>query len=435
MSEQSGGGMKSGYDVLKERGFIEQFTDEALITEQFAGGPVTCYIGFDPTATSLHIGSLVPIMALAHMQQTGNKPIALVGGGTGLIGDPSGKTEMRQVLTREQIDYNAKCLGKQLSKYIDFTDGKALLLNNADWLTKINYIEFLRDIGRHFSVNRMLAAESYKIRLEKGLNFIEFNYMILQGYDFLYLFQHHGCALQMGGNDQWGNMLAGTELIRKVEAKDAHALTFPLITTSLGQKMGKTEKGTVWLDAELTKPYEYYQYWVNCDDADVERFLKLFTFLPLSDIAVVKTLADARLNMAKAVLAYEATKVTHGAEAAKAAWRASMEAFHSRPVDADLFTSSDIPREAPEADTSAIPRYSITGNDLAAGLLITSLCAKSGLTQSMSEAKRLIEQGGIYIGERQVKTVDEKLSIDDFAGDRELRIRKGKKKYLIIEIN
>jgi tyrosyl-tRNA synthetase len=435
MSEQSGGGMKSGYDVLKERGFIEQFTDEALITEQFAGEPVTCYIGFDPTATSLHIGSLVPIMALAHMQQTGNKPIALVGGGTGLIGDPSGKSEMRQVLTREQIDYNAKCLGKQLSKYIDFTDGKALLLNNADWLTKINYIEFLRDIGRHFSVNRMLAAESYKIRLEKGLNFIEFNYMILQGYDFLYLFQHHGCALQMGGNDQWGNMLAGTELIRKVEAKDAHALTFPLITTSLGQKMGKTEKGTVWLDAELTKPYEYYQYWVNCDDADVERFLKLFTFLPLSDIAVVKTLADARLNMAKAVLAYEATKVTHGAEAAKAAWRASMEAFHSRPVDADLFTSSDIPREAPEADTSAIPRYSITGKDLAAGLLITSLCAKSGLTQSMSEAKRLIEQGGIYIGERQVKTVDEKLSIDDFTGGRELRIRKGKKKYLIIEIN
>jgi tyrosyl-tRNA synthetase len=435
MSEQSGGGMKSGYDVLKERGFIEQFTDEALITEQFAGEPVTCYIGFDPTATSLHIGSLVPIMALAHMQQTGNKPIALVGGGTGLIGDPSGKSEMRQVLTREQIDYNAKCLGKQLSKYIDFTDGKALLLNNADWLTKINYIEFLRDIGRHFSVNRMLAAESYKIRLEKGLNFIEFNYMILQGYDFLYLFQHHGCALQMGGNDQWGNMLAGTELIRKVEAKDAHALTFPLITTSLGQKMGKTEKGTVWLDAELTKPYEYYQYWVNCDDADVERFLKLFTFLPLSDIAVVKTLADARLNMAKAVLAYEATKVTHGAEAAKAAWRASMEAFHSRPVDADLFTSSDIPREAPEADTSAIPRYSITGKDLAAGLLVASLCAKSGLTQSMSEAKRLIEQGGINIGERQVKTVDEKLSIDDFAGGRELRIRKGKKKYLIIEIN
>jgi tyrosyl-tRNA synthetase len=426
--------MKSGYEILRERGFVEQFTDEALIMDQFAKGPVTCYIGFDPTATSLHIGSLVPIMALAHMQQTGNRPIALVGGGTGLIGDPSGKSEMRQVLTREQIDYNAQCLGNQLSRYIDFSGGRALLLNNADWLTKINYIEFLRDIGRHFSVNRMLAAESYKIRLEKGLNFIEFNYMLLQGYDFLYLFQHQGCALQMGGNDQWGNMLAGTELIRKVEAKDAHALTFPLITTSLGQKMGKTEKGTVWLDAALTRPYEYYQYWVNCDDADVERFLKLFTFLPLEDIAVVKTLADARLNMAKAVLAYEATKVTHGAEAARAAWRASMEAFHSRPVDADLFGSSDIPREAFEADTSAIPRYAVARKDIDAGLLIASLCAKSGLTQSMSETKRLIEQGGIYINERQIKSVDEKLSVDDFAGADELRIRKGKKKYLMVEI-
>ena len=426
--------MKSAYEILKERGFVEQITDEALITELFANGPVTCYIGFDPTATSLHIGSLVPIMALAHMQQTGNRPIALVGGGTGLIGDPSGKTEMRQVLTREQIDYNAQCLGKQLSQYINFTDGKALLLNNADWLTKINYIEFLRDIGRHFSVNKMLAAESYKIRLEKGLNFIEFNYMLLQGYDFLYLFQHYGCALQMGGNDQWGNMLAGTELIRKVEAKDAQAVTFPLITTSLGHKMGKTEKGTIWLSGDLTKPYEYYQYWVNCDDADVERFLKLFTYLPLEEITVVQTLTDARLNMAKAVLAYEATKVTHGAEAAKASWRASMEAFHSRPVDGDLFPASDIPREAPQADTSAIPRYTISRKDLEAGILISSACARSGLTQSMSEAKRLIEQGGIYINERQVKSVDEKLSLDDFAGCLELRVRKGKKKYLIIEI-
>ena len=238
----------------------------------------------------------------------------------------------------------------------------------------------------------------------------------------------------MGGNDQWGNMLAGTELIRKVEAKDAHALTFPLITTSLGQKMGKTEKGTVWLDADLTKPYEYYQYWVNCDDADVERFLKLFTFLPLDEIAVVKTLADARLNMAKAVLAYEATKVTHGAVAAISAWRASMEAFHSRPVDADLFPASDIPREAPGADTSAIPRYAVSHPDINAGLLVASLCAKAGLTQSMTEGKRLIEQGGIYIGERQVTAVDEKLSFADFAGGSEVRIRKGKKKYLIVEI-
>jgi tyrosyl-tRNA synthetase len=426
--------MKGAYEVLKERGFIEQVTDEALIQELFGAGPVTCYIGFDPTATSLHIGSLVPIMALAHMQLHGNKPIALVGGGTGLIGDPSGKTELRQVLTREQIDYNVQCLGKQLSRYIDFADGKALLLNNADWLTKINYIEFLRDIGRHFSVNRMLAAESYKIRLEKGLNFIEFNYMLLQGYDFLYLFQNYGCALQMGGNDQWGNMLAGTELIRKVEAKDAHAVTFPLITTSLGHKMGKTEQGTIWLDGTLTKPYEYYQYWVNCDDGDVERFLQLFTFLPLEEIVGVKTLTDARLNMAKAVLAYEATKITHGEDAAQGAWRASMEAFHSRPVDDALFPTSTIPRQAPVSDTSAIPRYQITSRDLEAGILISSACAKAGLTQSMSEAKRLIEQGGIYINDRQIKSVNEKIVLADFSGSNELRVRKGKKKYLIIEI-
>jgi tyrosyl-tRNA synthetase len=441
--------MKGAYAVLKERGFVEQVTDEALIAELFAKGPITCYIGFDPTATSLHIGSLVPIMALAHMQQNGNKPIALVGGGTGLIGDPSGKTELRQVLTREQIDYNAQCLGKQLSRYIDFADDKALLLNNADWLTKINYIEFLRDIGRHFSVNKMLAAESYKIRLEKGLNFIEFNYMLLQGYDFLYLFQNYGCALQMGGNDQWGNMLAGTELIRKVEAKDAQAVTFPLITTSLGQKMGKTEKGTIWLDGTLTKPYEYYQYWINCDDADVERFFKLFTFLPLDEIAMVKTLADARLNMAKAVLAYEATKITHGAPATEEAYISSMEIFHSRSVDTDLFPSSTIPREvhgsvsislppmrvtASGSVTSAIPRYKVYRKDLEAGIFIASACAKAGLTQSMSETRRLIEQGGIYINDRQVKLVDEKLAVADFSGSNELRVRKGKKKYLIIEI-
>jgi tyrosyl-tRNA synthetase len=426
--------MKSAYEILKERGFIEQVTDETLIKKIFSAGPVTCYIGFDPTATSLHIGSLVPIMALAHMQQSGNKPIALVGGGTGLIGDPSGKTEMRQVLTREQIDYNAQCLGKQLSQYLDFSDGKALLLNNADWLTKIIYIEFLRDIGRHFSVNRMLAAESYKIRMEKGLNFIEFNYMVLQAYDFFYLFQNHSCELQMGGNDQWGNMLAGTELIRKIAAKDAHAVTFPLITTSLGQKMGKTEKGTIWLDGSLTKPYEYYQYWVNCDDADLERFLKFFTFLPLDEISIVKKLSDAQLNMAKAVLAFEATRITHGTQAAQDAWRASMEAFHSRPVEADMFPSSAIPREAAASDTSAIPRYKFSRKDLEAGVQICAACAKAGLTQSISETKRLIEQGGIYINDRQVKSIDEKLTVADFGDSNELRVRKGKKKYLIIEI-
>ena len=441
--------MKSAYEVLKERGFIEQVTDEALIKKLFAEGEVTCYIGFDPTATSLHIGSLVPIMALAHVQANGNKPIALVGGGTGLIGDPSGKTEMRQVLTRDQIDYNAQCLGKQLSQYLDFSDGKALLLNNADWLTKINYIEFLRDVGRHFSVNKMLAAESYKIRLEKGLNFIEFNYMVLQAYDFFYLFQNYGCALQMGGNDQWGNMLAGTELIRKIAVKDAHAVTFPLITTSLGQKMGKTEKGTIWLDGSLTTPYEYYQYWVNCDDADLERFLKLFTYLPLSEISVVKKLTDAQLNMAKAVLAFEATRITHGTKAAEDAWRASMEAFHSRPVDAEMFPSSTISRDVhisiseyigvtasfSASVIKAIPHYKVSRKDLEAGVQIWVICPKAGLTKSISETKRLIEQGGIYINDRQVKSVDEKITIADFNGSNELRVRKGKKKYLIIEMD
>jgi tyrosyl-tRNA synthetase len=426
--------MKSAYEILKERGFVEQVTDETLIRKIFDEGQVNCYIGFDPTATSLHIGSLVPIMSLAHMQANGNRPIALVGGGTGLIGDPSGKTEMRQVLTSDQIDYNAQCLGKQLSQYLDFSDGKALLLNNADWLTKINYIEFLRDIGRHFSVNHMLAAESYKIRMEKGLNFIEFNYMILQAYDFLYLFQNYGCALQMGGNDQWGNMLAGTELIRKVAAKDAHAVTFPLITTSLGQKMGKTEKGTIWLDKNLTTPYDYYQYWINCDDADLERFLKLFTFLPLEEISMVKRLTDAQLNMAKAVLAFEATRITHGVQEAIAAWQASMEAFHSRPVDADMFPSCTIPRAAAASDTSAISRYKISRKEMDAGVQICAACAKAGLTQSISETKRLIEQGGIYIAERQIKSIDEKITSADFGGGNELRVRKGKKKYLIIEV-
>ncbi len=437
--------MKSAYEILKERGFIEQVTDEALIKKLFASGVVTCYIGFDPTATSLHIGSLVPIMALAHMQKSGNKPIALVGGGTGLIGDPSGKTEMRQVLTREQIDYNAECLGKQLSQYLDFSDGKALLLNNADWLTKINYIEFLRDVGRHFSVNKMLAAESYKIRMEKGLNFIEFNYMVLQGYDFLYLFQNYGCALQMGGNDQWGNMLAGTELIRKIAAKDAHAVTFPLITTSIGQKMGKTEKGTIWLDGNLTSPYEYYQYWVNCDDTDLERFLKLFTFLPLEEIKIVKKLTDAQLNMAKAVLAFEATRITHKQPAAEEAWRESMKLFNTRSVDADMFPSSTIPRgthglfiTAPLPHitiTGGIPRYKISRKDLEAGVQICAACAKAGLTSSISETRRLIEQGGIYINDRQVKSIDEKITVADFSGGKELRVRKGKKKYLIIEMD
>jgi tyrosyl-tRNA synthetase len=424
--------LKSVYDIFYERGFIEQVTDEALIRELLRDRKITCYIGFDPTATSLHIGSLVPIMALAHMQREGHRLIALIGGGTGLIGDPSGKTEMRQVLTREQIDFNALCLQNQLSKYLDFGNGGALMLNNADWLTRLNYIEFIRDIGRHFSVNKMLAAESYKLRLEKGLNFVEFNYMLLQAYDFLYLFKYHDCVMQMGGNDQWGNMLAGIDLIRRVEGRMAHSMTFPLLITSQGHKMGKTEKGTVWLDQALTLPYDYYQYWVNVDDADVERFLALFTFLPMEEVKQVRTLVDVELNIAKSVLAFEATKITHGEAAAVSAWQASAAAFRTRPVVQGLFSSSTIPRSPMEEDISAIVTLEKSQDELEQGLKIASTCCAVGLTDSASEARRLIAQGGIYVNDRQVKTIDERMSLEDLNDRGEIRLRKGKKKYAII---
>lgn len=424
--------MKSVYDIFYERGFIEQVTDEALIRELLRDRKITCYIGFDPTATSLHIGSLVPIMALAHMQREGHRLIALIGGGTGLIGDPSGKTEMRQVLTREQIDFNALCLQNQLSKYLDFGNGGALMLNNADWLTRLNYIEFIRDIGRHFSVNKMLAAESYKLRLEKGLNFVEFNYMLLQAYDFLHLFKYHDCVMQMGGNDQWGNMLAGIDLIRRVEGRMAHSMTFPLLTTSQGHKMGKTEKGTVWLDQALTLPYDYYQYWVNVDDADVERFLALFTFLPMEEVKQVRTLVDVELNIAKSVLAFEATKITHGEAAAVLAWQASAAAFRTRPVAQGLFSSSTIPRSPMEEDISAIVTLEKSQDELEQGLKIVSTCCAAGLAGTSGEARRLIAQGGIYVNDRQVKTIDERMSLEDLNDRGEIRLRKGKKKYAII---
>ena len=424
--------MKSVYDIFYERGFIEQVTDEALIRELLRDRKITCYIGFDPTATSLHIGSLVPIMALAHMQREGHRLIALIGGGTGLIGDPSGKTEMRQVLTREQIDFNALCLQNQLSKYLDFGNGGALMLNNADWLTRLNYIEFIRDIGRHFSVNKMLAAESYKLRLEKGLNFVEFNYMLLQAYDFLHLFKYHDCVMQMGGNDQWGNMLAGIDLIRRVEGRMAHSMTFPLLTTSQGHKMGKTEKGTVWLDQALTLPYDYYQYWVNVDDADVERFLALFTFLPMEEVKQVRTLVDVELNIAKSVLAFEATKITHGEAAAVSAWQASAAAFRTRPVAQGLFSSSTIPRSPMEEDVSAIVTLEKSQDELEQGLKIVSTCCAAGLAVTSGEARRLIAQGGIYVNDRQVKTIDERMGLEDLNDRGEIRLRKGKKKYAII---
>jgi len=437
--------LKSVYEIFKERGFIEQITDEQMIRDILKSRHITCYIGFDPSAASLHIGSLVPIMSLSHMQRHGHRPIALVGGGTGLIGDPSGKTEMRQILTREQIDHNARCLQKQLSRYLDFGAEKAILLNNDDWLTQLNYIEFLRDIGRHFSVNRMLTAESYRIRLEKGLNFIEFNYMLLQAYDFLYLFKHYDCLMQMGGNDQWGNMVAGIDLIRRVEGKSAFCMTFPLITTSQGQKMGKTEKGTVWLDEELTSPYEYYQYWINTEDADVERFLSLFTFLPMEEIEEVKRLTNARLNMAKAVLAFEATKITHGEEAAIAAFEKSARLFGFRSVETGLFPSSTIPRAdvraaahivlpAPSLTASGTSSLPIERRRLEAYIPAFELFHETNLCASRGEARRLIAQGGGYVNDRQIGAFDERISLSDADEKGEIRLRKGKKRYVILTV-
>jgi len=425
--------LKNVYGVLSERGFIEQVTDEELISELLGANSATCYIGFDPTATSLHVGSLVPIMALAHMQRHGHRPIALIGGGTALIGDPSGKTEMRQLLTRKQIDGNAKYLKKQLSRYVDFKEGNAILLNNADWLTQLNYIEFLRDIGRYFSVNRMLAAESYKIRLETGLNFIEFNYMLLQAYDFWHLFKHYNCVLQMGGNDQWGNILAGTDLIRRIEGETAFGMTFPLIITSLGHKMGKTEKGTVWLDSELTIPYDYFQYWINTDDKDVERFLALFTFLPMEEVAQAGGLSGSQLNMAKAILAFEATKITHDEEAALAAWRASVSNFNLKPVDPALFKSSSIPRAEVSQDMSAIATFEKSRDEIVA-ISIPELFEEVNLCASRGETRRLIAQGGIYINDRRIQSIDDRVSVDDINQSGEIRLRKGKKKYTRIKV-
>jgi tyrosyl-tRNA synthetase len=425
--------VKNVYDVLSERGFIEQVTDEDPIREILGREKVTCYIGFDPTATSLHIGSLVPIMSLTHMQKQGHKPIALVGGGTALIGDPSGKTEMRQILTREKIDDNAEAIKKQLSIYLDFKDERALLLNNADWLTTLNYIEFLRDVGRHFSVNRMLAAESYRMRLETGLNFIEFNYMLLQSYDFYYLSKHYDCSFQMGGNDQWGNIVAGIDLTRRLAERKVYGITFPLLVTSQGHKMGKTEKGTVWLDGNLTPPYEYFQYWINTDDADVEKFLALFTFLPMEEIGEVKNLKDADLNMAKTVLAYEATKITHGEEEAVSAWRASVGAFNLKPVTESLFPSSSVPRSDESLDVSSIPTVIKTREDLGKGIPAFELFYDVDLCATKSEARRLITQGGGYANGEQIKSFDEKIGIDNLDENGEIRLRKGKKRYTIIK--
>jgi len=424
----------NAFDVLAERGFVEQVTDEKDVRDLLGREAVTCYIGFDPTASSLHIGSLVPIMALAHMQRHGHRPIVLIGGGTALIGDPSGKSEMRQILSLEKVEENASALKDQLSQYLDFREDRALMLNNAAWLTALNYIEFLRDVGRHFSVNRMLAAESYRMRLEKGLNFIEFNYMLLQAYDFYYLRKHHGCTLQMGGNDQWGNIVAGIDLTRRLEGKTVYGVTFPLLTTSQGHKMGKTERGTVWLDGGLTSPYEYFQYWMNTEDADVHRFLCLFTFLPLEEIGEARKLKDARLNMAKTVLAFEATKITHGQNDAERAWQASAEAFSLNPVDQGLFPSSTIPRVSGESTVTAIPSVIVPFRRFDGGIPAFELFFEAGLCTSKGEARRLLDQGGGYVNGKAVMRFDERITLKDAEGSGEIRLRKGKKRFVRVLI-
>ncbi len=419
--------MENILDLLEKRGFIEQSTDRDSIY-RLLQNPVSCYIGFDPTAKSFHVGSLLPIMSLVHMQRMGHKPIIVIGGGTALVGDPSGKTEMRPIMTRQEINENAHCLKKQLSRFIDFSGEKALILNNAEWLTELHYIDFLRDIGRHFSVNRMLTAESYKERLKTGLNFIEFNYMLLQAYDFWYLFKKFGCRLQMGGNDQWGNMLAGADLIRRLEGKAAYGLTFPLLTTSSGIKMGKTHKGAVWLDPELTSPYEYYQYWINQDDRDVGRFLSLFTLIPLDEIEKLRSLKGADIRVAKEILAYEATKLCHGAEEADKARKASQDLFGKGKM---ILPSITVSEEATVGETA--PSYIINAEKLEQGIPAYILFYETGVCKSKGEARRLISQGGGYLNGERIESFDQTINLNDLHND-SLLIRAGKKRYMTVII-
>jgi tyrosyl-tRNA synthetase len=398
------------YDILKERGFIEQCTHEE-VRELLGKESVTFYIGFDATADSLTAGHFLTIMAMMHMQRAGHKPIALLGGGTTMIGDPTGKSDMRSLMTIEQIQHNADCFRKQLSKFIDFSDGKAIIANNADWLLDLNYVEFLREIGIHFSVNKMLTAECYKQRMEKGLTFFEFNYMLMQSYDFWKLNKLYGCNLQLGGNDQWSNILGGVDLIRRKEQKPAFGLTFKLLTTSEGVKMGKTMKGAVWLDPNKTSPYEFYQYWRNIEDVKVEECLGLLTFLPMDEVRRLGALKDSEINYAKEVLAYEITKIVHGEEEATKAQEASRALFSGG------MKSEDIP-----TTTYPAARFA-EGIDL-----ITMLC-DAKLTSSRSDARRTIEQGGVSVNDVKITDFAKVFTDKDFDADGALLVRKGKKAF------
>ena len=397
------------YDELVARGLIAQVTNEEEIKKLINAGKAVFYIGFDPTADSLHVGHFMALCLMKRLQMAGNKPIALIGGGTAMIGDPSGRTDMRQMMTKETIEHNCECFKKQMSRFIDFSDDKALMVNNADWLLDLNYIEFIRDVGSHFSVNRMLSAECYKQRMEKGLSFLEFNYMIMQSYDFMALYEKYGCNLEFGGDDQWSNMLGGTELIRRKLGKDAHAMTINLLLNSEGKKMGKTQKGAVWLDPEKTTPFEFFQYWRNVDDGDVIKCLKMLTFLPLEQIQEMEAWEGSQLNKAKEILAYELTNLVHGEE----------EAVKARDAAKALFSSGN---------AANMPSYTIKDEDLTDGSIdILSLLYVSGLVPSKSEARRAVQQGGVSVNGEKVTDIKTAYTANDFAED--MVLKKGKKNF------
>ena len=404
--------MPSAFEVLKERGFVSQVTNEEAVAKAFEEEPVTCYIGFDPTGKSLHIGNLVQIMMLAHVQRGGHRPIALVGGGTAMIPDPSGKDALRPQLTTDAIDQNITRIKKQLSSYLDFDGGRALMVNNADWLRRLNYITFLREIGEHFSVNRMLTAEAYKTRMETGLTFLEFNYQILQAYDFLMLFREYGCTMQFGGDDQWGNIVAGVDLIRRKEREAVQAVTTPLLTLSDGKKMGKTAEGAVWLDPGMTSPYDFYQYWINVDDRDVEGLLGNFTFLPMDQVRELGGLKGEKIRHAKSVLAFEATKTTHGEEAAVQAERGARSVFGGA-----------------QAGGEDVPTVEIGRGRLEAGINVVDLFVEAELGRSKSEVRRLIEQGGASVNGERVAAIDRILGTSDLDDEGILLLRAGKKRF------
>jgi len=396
------------FEELRRRGLLAQLTDEKEIEELINAGKATFYIGFDPTADSLHVGHFMALCLMKRLQMAGNKPIVLLGGGTGMIGDPSGKTDMRKMLTPETIQHNVDCFKKQMSRFIDFSEGKAIAVNNADWLLNLNYVELLREVGACFSVNRMLTAECYKQRMERGLSFLEFNYMIMQSYDFLQLFQKYGCNMQFGGDDQWSNMLGGTELIRRKLGKDAYAMTITLLLNSEGKKMGKTEKGAVWLDPEKTSPYEFYQYWRNVADADVIKCLKMLTFVPIEQIEEMeKTMEGAQFNAAKELLAYELTKLVHGDEEAEKAQAAAKALFGGSGNDANM------------------PVAEIDSADLTDGTIgLLNLLVKAGLAPSVSEARRLVQQGGITVNDEKITDAKAQIKLEG-----EMIVRKGKKAF------